>query len=113
MLITPAALYSTISNTVDLFHFEDVFYMISRNAQVWIGLTDEDVEGIWMFTDGTTLPDGITVNSNGSNAENGGLLTQNDGIVDGSTDQQFQYICMTDRKCVKFCFCVQISTLFQ
>ena len=62
---------------------------------LWVGLTDQVQEGNWVFTDGTTLPEGVTFRTdNGWTTENCGFLNY-DGLDDSTCSGQFVYICMT------------------
>ena len=65
---------------------------------MWVGLTDEGDEGNWTFTDGTTLPEGVTLNvQNGASNENCGFLYL--GIDDYKCWKKIPYLCMAKGNC--------------
>ena len=72
--------------------------VFNSHGSMWIGLTDEGDDGNWTFTDGTTLPEGVTFD-----AQNGGT-NDNCGFVypvvlhDISCQAKIPYLCMTKGK---------------
>ena len=57
-------------------------------------MTDEANEGKWTFTDGTTLPEGVTFTQvNGGNVQNCALLNV-DGLFDKFCTRAYPYACM-------------------
>ncbi|XP_043082924.1 CD209 antigen-like protein C [Puntigrus tetrazona] len=73
---------------------QDFVKKISLNANVWIGLTDSDVEGRWKWVDGSTLTSGFwdPREPNGQRAENC-ALTYSPGWADYPCSDLFLWIC--------------------
>ena len=72
---------------------------------MWAGLTDEGHEGNWAFTDGTTLPEGVTLDiQNGASNENCGFLFPG-GIDDYKCWKKLPYLCMAKGNCLKYNTC--------
>ncbi|XP_077095372.1 uncharacterized protein LOC143746938 isoform X2 [Siphateles boraxobius] len=69
---------------------------ISADVNVWIGLTDRDVEGRWKWVDGNTLTSGFWAsrepNSQGGNDEDC-ALNYGPGFADYPCNHLFQWIC--------------------
>ncbi|XP_026111330.1 C-type lectin domain family 17, member A-like [Carassius auratus] len=72
----------------------DFVKKISANANVWIGLTDSEVEGSWKWVDGSTLTSGFwdPREPNGHRGENC-ALTYSPGWADYACSDLFQWIC--------------------
>ncbi|XP_026103834.1 C-type lectin domain family 10 member A [Carassius auratus] len=72
----------------------DFVKKISANANVWIGLTDSEVEGRWKWVDGSTLTSGFwdPREPNGHRGENC-ALTYSPGWADYACSDLFQWIC--------------------
>ncbi|KAK9976469.1 hypothetical protein ABG768_021674 [Culter alburnus] len=73
----------------------DFVQRISDGAQVWIGLTDSDVEGTWKWVDGNTLTSGFwdPREPNGDREENC-ALNYSPGWADYPCDDTHYWICM-------------------
>ncbi|XP_016341397.1 CD209 antigen-like protein D [Sinocyclocheilus anshuiensis] len=73
---------------------QDFVQKISANANVWIGLTDSDVEGSWKWVDGSTLTSGFwdPREPNGHRGENC-ALTYLPGWADYPCSDLFLWIC--------------------
>uniref|UniRef100_A0A673KI74 C-type lectin domain family 17, member A-like n=1 Tax=Sinocyclocheilus rhinocerous TaxID=307959 RepID=A0A673KI74_9TELE len=73
---------------------QDFVKKISANANVWIGLTDIDVEGSWKWVDGSTLTSGFwdPREPNGHRGENC-ALTYLPGWADYPCSDLFLWIC--------------------
>ena len=68
---------------------------------IWIGLSERQQEGTWMFTDGTTLYDGLAVFENGGSNENCAML-RFDVLDDHGCSWYLPFICMASGKCTYF-----------
>ncbi|XP_042588432.1 CD209 antigen-like protein C [Cyprinus carpio] len=73
---------------------QDFVKKISANANVWIGLTDIDVEGSWKWVDGSALTSGFwdPREPNGHRGENC-ALTYSPGWADYPCSNLFLWIC--------------------
>ena len=73
-------------------HFSDIIY------HIWVGLTEEGEKGNWTFTDGTTIPEGVTfARQNGRGYQKCAFLYP-DGLDDDECTTKFKYACMTNGK---------------
>ncbi|XP_077086871.1 uncharacterized protein LOC143738674 isoform X2 [Siphateles boraxobius] len=73
---------------------QEIVNMISGDAEVWIGLTDSDVEGTWKWVDGSTLTSGTwrSGEPNGQTSENC-VLTCAPDWIDHRCHEVYRWIC--------------------
>ena len=64
-------------------------------SHIWLGLTDKDEEGTWMFTDGTVLDSTFTMKSDGPTQNCGMLRIEENNLMDADVcTKPKSYICM-------------------
>ena len=65
---------------------------------LWVGLSERQHKGTWMFTDGTALNDSLTVFQNGGRFENCAMLRYGSALDDHGCQQELGFICMASGK---------------
>ncbi|XP_016115284.1 C-type lectin domain family 17, member A-like [Sinocyclocheilus grahami] len=72
---------------------QDFVKNISGVANVWIGLTDTDVEGTWKWVDGSNMTSGFWETGQPNTEEEDCALTHSPGWADFPCGFTFKWIC--------------------
>ena len=71
-------------------------FPLRNSRETWVGLTNLNEEGRWMFTDGSNNT--IIIDMSGVHNENCTRIKANGLLADISCSKKYNYICMIDGK---------------